>query len=26
LAVEPSELEWRPTPGFRRVAKLPVAW
>jgi cytochrome P450 len=26
LAVEPDELEWRPTPGFRRVAALPVAW
>jgi cytochrome P450 len=26
LAVEPGELEWRRTPGFRRVAKLPVAW
>ncbi len=26
LAVEPNELEWRPTPGFRRVATLPVAW
>ena len=26
LAVEPHELEWRPTPGFRRVAALPVAW
>ena len=21
-----SELEWRPTPTFRRVAALPVAW
>ena len=26
LAVEPHELQWRPTPGFRRVAALPVAW
>ena len=26
LAVEPHELEWRPTPGFRRAAALPVAW
>ena len=26
LAVKPHELEWRPTPGFRRVAALPVAW
>jgi len=26
LAVEPRELEWRATPGFRRVAALPVAW
>lgn len=26
LAVGPHELEWRPTPGFRRVAALPVAW
>ena len=26
LAVEPHELEWRPTPTFRRVAALPVAW
>ncbi len=26
LAVEPHELDWRPTPGFRRVAALPVAW
>ncbi len=26
LAVEPRELQWRPTPGFRRVAALPVAW
>lgn len=26
LAVEPDELEWRPTPGFRRVTALPVAW
>ena len=26
LAVAPDELEWRPTPGFRRVAALPVAW
>lgn len=26
LAVEPDALEWRATPGFRRVAALPVAW
>jgi len=26
LAVEQHELQWRPTPGFRRVAALPVAW
>jgi cytochrome P450 len=26
LAVEPNQLEWRPTPGFRRVAALPVGW
>jgi cytochrome P450 len=26
LAVAPDELVWRPTPGFRRVAALPVAW
>ncbi|MBA2463051.1 MAG: cytochrome P450 [Actinobacteria bacterium] len=26
LAVERDELEWRPTPGFRRVVALPVAW
>ena len=26
LAVAPDELEWRPTPGFRRVETLPVAW
>jgi len=26
LVVEPSELEWRPTPGFRRLETLPVAW
>ena len=26
LAVEPAELEWRPTPGFRRLEALPVAW
>ena len=26
LAVAPAELEWRPTPTFRRVAALPVAW
>ena len=26
LAVEPAELEWRATPGFRRLQKLPVAW
>jgi cytochrome P450 len=26
LAVPRAELEWRPTPGFRRVVALPVAW
>ena len=26
LAVAPDELEWRPTPGFRRLEALPVAW
>lgn len=26
LAVAPDELEWRPTPGFRRLVALPVAW
>jgi cytochrome P450 len=26
LAVPRRELEWRPTPGFRRIAALPVAW
>ena len=26
LAVVPDELEWRPTPGFRRLVTLPVAW
>jgi cytochrome P450 len=26
LAIEPSELEWRATPGFRRLVSLPVAW
>lgn len=26
LAVELNELEWRPTPGFRRLERLPVAW
>ena len=26
LAVEPAELEWRATPGFRRLVTLPVAW
>ena len=26
LAVEPDELDWRPTPGFRRLVALPVAW
>jgi cytochrome P450 len=26
LAVRQDELEWRPTPGFRRVRALPVAW
>src|SRR5918994_1384775 len=25
LAVEQHELQWRPTPGFRRVSALPVA-
>ena len=26
LAVHRDQLEWRPTPGFRRVVALPVAW
>jgi cytochrome P450 len=26
LAVPREQLEWRPTPGFRRVVSLPVAW
>jgi cytochrome P450 len=26
LAMEPNTLEWRPTPGFRRLETLPVAW
>ena len=26
LAVPRAELEWRPTPGFRRAVALPVAW
>ncbi len=26
LAVEPAQLEWRATPGFRRLVSLPVAW
>jgi cytochrome P450 len=26
LAVPRGQLEWRPTPGFRRVVTLPVAW
>jgi len=26
LAAHPAELEWRPTPGFRRLVTLPVAW
>jgi cytochrome P450 len=26
LAIEPAELEWRATPGFRRLEALPVAW
>lgn len=26
LAVPRDELEWRPTPGFRRLVSLPVAW
>ena len=26
LAVPRDELEWRPTPGFRRLESLPVAW
>lgn len=26
LASDPAELEWRPTPGFRRLEALPVAW
>jgi cytochrome P450 len=26
LAVPREQLEWRPTPGFRRLVELPVAW
>ncbi len=26
LAVPREELAWRPTPGFRRLVALPVAW
>jgi cytochrome P450 len=26
LAIPRAQLEWRPTPGFRRVVALPVAW
>jgi cytochrome P450 len=26
LAVPRQELEWRPTPGLRRLVALPVAW
>jgi cytochrome P450 len=26
LAVPRDRLEWRPTPGFRRLVALPVAW
>ncbi len=26
LAVAPAEVEWRATPGFRRLVSLPVAW
>ena len=26
LAAERDELEWRPTPGFRRLETLPVGW
>jgi cytochrome P450 len=26
LAVPRDQVEWRPTPGFRRVVALPVAW
>jgi cytochrome P450 len=26
LAVPRHQLEWRPTPGFRRLVELPVAW
>lgn len=26
LAVTADELAWRPTPGFRRLERLPVAW
>lgn len=26
LAAEPDELDWRATPGFRRLEALPVAW
>jgi cytochrome P450 len=26
LAAGPAELDWRATPGFRRLERLPVAW
>lgn len=26
LASPPGALDWRPTPGFRRLVALPVAW
>jgi cytochrome P450 len=26
LAVPRGQLEWRPTPGFRRLVELPVVW
>ena len=26
LAVPREELEWRPTPGFRRLVAIPVEW
>jgi cytochrome P450 PksS len=26
LGIAPEELEWRATPGFRRLVTLPVAW
>ena len=26
LDVQSEQIEWRPTPGFRRVVALPVAW